>query len=300
MLVTASWVEKVKEILGLKAVSQVWGERPAWYFWISQAPGVYHLQMEDASPKRDLVAGIFSVKCYPFPHEKIFHCFSAEEQELIESDFFDHTNTPRFEHLSIIPKTFFNVGIIEYAVGPNDGPVLFTFEALDAMRIRYEQETVQPYVLVKKKKRFRRGEIGRDVPAWDVGYLFFDRVVSLYSNYSKRKPARVIMTRSPGFEYVHNEKSGFECLDSKEVWINALTVLFSSDAGIVDPRGEELIGEHITGGGQEVVYDRTFRCGHLHHEHSQSPSMPTLNGQWWELADANYRSELGSTCGCKS
>lgn len=301
MLVTASWVEAVKEILGLKAVSQVWGEKPGWYFWISQAPGAYHLQMEGASPKKDFVTGIFSVKCYPYPHhEMVFQSFSAEEQDLILSDFFDNTNTPRLEHLDVIPETLYNVGIMEHTVDSDDSVALFTFEALDAMRIRYEQETVQEYPLIKRKKRFRRGEIGREVPAWHIGYLFFDRMLSLYANYSKRKPGRVVMTRSPGFEYVHNQTNGFKCLDSKEIWVNALTVLFSSDKETVEPRSERLIGEHIAGAGQEVVYDRTFRCGHLHPDHDQIPLIPTLNEQWWNLADANYKSELGSACGCES
>ena len=69
MLVTASWVEAVRQTLGLTAVSQVWSERPSWYFWISGAAGVYHLQMEGASGEGDLVIGSFSVKCYPFPHQ---------------------------------------------------------------------------------------------------------------------------------------------------------------------------------------------------------------------------------------
>ena len=46
MLVTTSWVDDVKTVTGLEAVSQVWGEKPAWYFWISGTPGVYALQLE--------------------------------------------------------------------------------------------------------------------------------------------------------------------------------------------------------------------------------------------------------------
>jgi hypothetical protein len=297
--VTASWVEKVKEVLGITAVSQVWAEKPAWYFWISEAPGVYHLQMENASAAGDFTRGVFSIKCYPFPHGEIFHAFSGEEQELIQSDLFDHTNTPRLENLSIIPESFFNVGIMEYGISSDEDMAFFTFETLNAMRIRYEHETVQEYLVIKKSKRIAKGDIGRDVPGWAVGYLFFDRVLSLYSNYSKRKPGRVIMTRSPGFEHVYTETDGFQCLDSKQVKINALTVLFLSDHGTIDTRGDRLIREHIVARQQDVVYDRTFRCGHFHHDHDQIPSMPPLNELWWTLPDADYRSELAPACGCE-
>jgi hypothetical protein len=255
--------------------------------------------MEDACGEGDFVTGSFSVKCYPFPHQGVFGSFSAEEQDLVQSNFFDHTNTPRFEHLHLIPQNFYNVGVIEYTLDSKDGLALFTFEAPDVMRIRYEQETVQQYVLLQKSKRFQRDEVGRNVPAWKVGYPFFDRVISLYAYYSRIKPTRVVMTRSPGFEYVYTESNRFECSDSEEVWTKALAVLFASDGKATDARGDGLISEHLTDVGQEVIFDRAFRCGHHHDEHNQSPSMPILNDQWWSMADSNYRSELTTLCGCE-
>ena len=54
LLVKASWVDAVKSVTGLKAVSQIWGEKPAWYFWISNTPGVYALQLEGiTAPETD-------------------------------------------------------------------------------------------------------------------------------------------------------------------------------------------------------------------------------------------------------
>jgi len=48
MLVTTSWVDELKDLLGMEAVSQIWGEVPAWYMWLSEAHGVYRLQLSDA------------------------------------------------------------------------------------------------------------------------------------------------------------------------------------------------------------------------------------------------------------
>jgi hypothetical protein len=48
MLVTTSWVDDLKDLLGMEAVSQIWGEVPAWYMWFSDAQGAYRLQLADA------------------------------------------------------------------------------------------------------------------------------------------------------------------------------------------------------------------------------------------------------------
>jgi hypothetical protein len=300
--VTASWVDRVKTSVGLKGVSQVWGDKPAWYCWISGAPGAYHLQMEDASTrkvnKKNLPTGLFSIKCYPFPQERVFHSFSFEEQCFIRSDFFDHTNTPRIELKERIPVTLFNVATMEYTVDPDDNFVLFTFEALDVMRIRYEQETVRKYAFLEQAKCFGKGEIGRNVAGWELGYQLFDRLLSLYSFYSKQKPVRVLMTSSPGFEYVYDRTDAFQCVDAGDIKIYSLGVLFASESGNPTLEGEELIAEQLKEGCQEMICDRTFRCGHFHHSDDLFPLVSALNEQWWSLAEVDYKSELASSCGC--
>lgn len=87
------------------------------------------------------------------------------------------------------------------------------------MRIFYNQETLQSYPAINKEKQFKAGEKDRDVPGFELGYLLFDRLLSLYSFYSKTKPARVFLTRSPGFEYVYDETHTFQCVDTDELSI---------------------------------------------------------------------------------
>ena len=94
---TTSWIEEVKDLLGMEAVSQIWGEVPAWYLWLSDAHGVYRLQLEDAVNEEKNPAnrqGYFSIKCYPFDNTTVFDTFSYEEQVLCRSRFFDDTHTP--------------------------------------------------------------------------------------------------------------------------------------------------------------------------------------------------------------
>ena len=304
MLVTTSWVEKVKEFIGLKAVSQVWEDKPAWYFWILQAPGAYYLQLEEAFDESwesdDLAGGIFTIKYYPFKQEKVFQSFSFEEQSFIQSNFFDHTHTPRFEHKEKIPKTLFNVATFEFRVDSQDNVALFTFEGLDSMRISYNQKTLQSYPAINKEKQFKAGEKDRDVPGYELGYLLFDRLLSLYSFYSKTKPARVLLTRSPGFEYVYDSTRTFQCVDTDNLSIYMLNVLFAQNSGKKIVKGEELIEERLKEGPHEVIFDQKYQCGHFHHSQNLIPLKTPLNEQWWSLANSDYKSELASSCGCES
>ncbi len=304
MLVTTSWVEKVKELIGLKAVSQVWEDKPAWYFWILQAPGAYYLQLEEAFDESwesdDLAGGIFTIKYYPFKQEKVFQSFSFEEQSFIQSNFFDHTHTPRFEHKEKIPKTLFNVATFEFRVDSQDNVALFTFEGLDSMRISFNQETLQSYPAINKEKQFKAGEKGRDVPGFELGYLLFDRLLSLYSFYSKTKPARVILTRSPGFEYVYDSTRTFQCVDTDNLSIYMLNVLFVRNSGKKIDKSEKLIEERLKEGRHEIIFDQKYQCGHFHHSQNLISLKSPLNEQWWSLADSDYKSELASSCGCES
>ncbi len=267
MLVTTSWVEKVKEMIGIEAVSQVWGDKPAWYFWISQAPGVYYLQLEEVFDEYwesdDLAGGIFTIKCYPYTQGKVFQSFSFEEQSFIKSNFFDHTHTPRFEDKEKIPKTLFNVATLELTIDSQENLALFTFEGLDYMRICYNQETLQSYPEIKKEKKFEAGEKGRDVPGYELGYMLLDRILSLYSFYSKTKPARAFLTRSPGFEYVYDSNHIFQCLDTDDISIYSLNVLYSQNGGKKIVKGDRLIEEQLKGGTHEVVFDQQFQNDHL-------------------------------------
>lgn len=92
MLIVSSWSEQFRTDIGLKGISQVWGGPPAWYFWLADAPGVYHLELlaaeGDMTYGKDLYKGVFVVKCYPYQNSRHFQSFSFLEQKLIQSHFF--------------------------------------------------------------------------------------------------------------------------------------------------------------------------------------------------------------------
>ena len=125
------------------------------------------------------------------------------------------------------------------------------------------------------------------------------------AHYSKAKPVRVRITRSPGFEYVHTGATEFECLDAPGIHRLAASVFFASpnrpDMG-VDLNEPDGIKPEEEPGQVEILLDRTFPCGHLHHSEEMA-FLPAVEGApvnplWWSLAETAYASNLASTCGC--
>lgn len=308
MLVTTSWVDDLKNLLGIEAVSQIWGDVPAWYMWLSDALGVYQLQLVDAGIDENSPAtkqGFFSIKCYPFHNATVFDAFSYEEQGLSRSRFFDDTHTPRFEEKENIPESLFNVAAMEYRVNQDDTMACFTLESLDTMRSVYPDETVLDFDLIHKSRRYAQGETGRSVPGWKLGYPVFDRLLSMYAFYSKAKPVRLRITRSPGFEYVHTGNHAFECVDVQDTHRLAASVFFASQSNPdhgVHLNELDVVAQEEEHNQIEVLLDQTFPCGHFHASDKMAFTKINkhthINELWWSLAHTEYKSELASTCGC--
>ena len=289
MLIAASWIETLREILGIEAVSQVWGNRPAWYFWVSDAAGVYHLTVESTRTENVRAASVhsavLSLRYYPFDRQEMFALFSFEEQCYIRSGFFDGTNTPFHEHRDKIPKHLFHVAALEFTVDEDDTFALFTFESLDLLRLTYRQAADRSYPALKQRKRFEKGSVDRRIPGVAVAYPFFDLLLCLHAHASKRKPSRVTITREPGFETVNDPSGNPTCVDTPDIPLSTVNVLFTDRA---IPPGQDLPAALMDPHRQKnasVILDRSFVCGHLHDGDLASPPSTPLNRRWWTLAE---------------
>jgi hypothetical protein len=308
MLVTTSWIDGLKDCLGINAVSQIWGEVPAWYMWLSGAQGAYRLELAHAMTDENSPAnrrGFFYIKCYPFEGSTVFDSFSFEEQMLRRSHFFDDTHTPRFEQNERIADSLFNVAAMEYHVNQDDTMACITLDSLDTLRCVYPEETVQHYDLIGKKRRYQAGEIGRTVPGWQLGYPVFDRLLCMYALYSKAKPIRVRITRSAGFEYVHGGKHTFDCLDAPDTQRWTASICFASpdpcNEGI-HQHGTDFPAPEEEADRVDIILDRRFPCGHYQPiekmASTQVDEYAPINPLWWSLAETAHTSSLASTCGC--
>ena len=300
MLIFASWSEEFRTTIGLEGVSQVWGGRPAWYFWLENAPGVYHLELADAvtdkTKQRTFITGLFTIKCYPYPHSGHFQTFSFQEQKLVQSRFFDDTHTPVFEYQSEIPPNLFHVGTLELTVDHDDAVAFFCFETLDYLRTRYIQKTNETYHNLNLDRKFKKGEIDRNIPGLKIGNPLFDCLLCLFANASKRAPMHVQCSRFAGFE-MKMQQGNADLGRSDRIKGYRLRVLYTSP---YDRQAAALI--KVNNGGvrsrEDIFYNRKFTDGHFH-DHAGQERLPlTINPQWWQVAHTRYQSELASSCGC--
>jgi hypothetical protein len=300
MLIMSSWSEQFRSDIGLRGVSQVWGGPPAWYLWLADAPGVYQLELLEAENEAlnhtDLCRAVFVIKCYPYRHAACFRSFSFIEQQLIQSHFFDQTNTPVFEYREKIPPGLFNVATLELTMDPEARMALFCLEALNVIRSRYADKTDQTFAVIGLNRCFDKGEVDRNIPGLELAYPLFDVLLCLYANAGRRPPLHVRCSKSPGFEFMINRGSS-NIQPSDGIKDYRLHVLYAS----ADYRQSTDMSAMRTGmmeTGETALYDRMFPGGHFHHDDEESKLPISINGKWWTLAHMQYVSELASSCGC--
>lgn len=298
MLITASWVEQVKKMLGLTRVSQVWGDRPEWYIWIDGAPGAYALVFEEGeiiqAAEQTLALGQFAVKCYPDVGATVFDSFSPQEREMVTGDLFDHTHTPKLEATSAVPEAFFTVGSISLILDAAETAAMFTFDSLDFLRWSllnqiFRQENCL-YDAHDKK-------VIRNLPGWQIGYPLFDRLISLYAFHSKRSPTFIGATQSPGFECIVdiNQTPQSQACDETKQWSTSVLFLNAADT---DAMVNATWRAHLDSK-EQIVYEQNFRnpTDNPKKENIGRPQVG-INPLWWELAHSDLKSELASPCGC--
>jgi len=186
MLIVSSWSEQFRSDIGLTGVSQIWGDRPAWYFWLADSPGVYQLEMMETEEDPDTIenrcTAVFSVKCYPYQHRPGFESFSFLERKLVQSELFDNTNTPVFEHQGDIPADLFTVATIEFDMDLEGHATIVSLESMDCLRTRFAQDTNQAFPILSLSRNFGSREIDREVPGFQMGYPLFDCLMCLYAH----------------------------------------------------------------------------------------------------------------------
>jgi len=300
MLIVSSWSEQFRSDIGLEGVSQIWGERLAWYFWLADSPGVYQLEMMDTEealdPRENRCTAVFNVKCYPYQHRPGFESFSFLERKLVQSDLFDDTNTPVFEHQGDIAPDLFTVATIEFDMDLEGHTTIASFGSMDHLRTRFAQETRQTFPMVNLSRTFGTREIDRDVLGFQMGYPLFDCLMCLYANTHNQPPVNIRFTRLQGYEFVikDGDVHAMETTDIKGFNLN----MFYSATGLgAYPAGSCVFGDSNEGS-EDIIYDRHFACGHFHESKEEDNLPMMLNQQWWSLSHTHYESELTSSCGC--
>ena len=300
MLIVSSWSERFRKDIGFNGVSQIWGGRPSWYFWLTDSPGVYQLEMmdteDDTGTREDQSTAFFKVKCYPYEACSAFQSFSFLERKLVKSNLFDDTNTPVFEHRGDIPDDLFTVATVEITMDVTGHTAIFSLESMACIRTRYAQETHQVFPMISLDRTFGKQEIDRDVPGFQIGSRLFDCLMCLYANAHKQPPLEIRCSRSPGYEFVIEDGRvhARETVDIKGFKLN----MVYSVTGLESYKDKNGATGNSEEGGEDIIYDRRFSCGNFHAGKDEKKLPMALNRQWWSLAHTHFESELCSPCGC--
>ena len=300
MLIVSSWSERFRSDIGFTGVSQIWGDRLAWYFWLADSSGVYQLEMmnteEDMDIRGDRCTAVFQVKCYPYQESPEFQSFSFLERKLVQSNLFDDTNTPAFEHQGDIPPDLFTVATVEITMDLEGNATIISFESMDYLRTRFAQETHQTFPMISIGRTFDNQEVDRDVPGLQMGYPLFDCLMCLHANTFKQPPLEIRCSKSPGYEAIikGGDVHARETSDIKGFKLS----MFSAATGLGScPEGNFIFWDSDKRR-EDIIYDRSFACGGFHENKEEKKLPMIINRKWWSLAHKHYESELTSSCGC--
>ncbi|MGD9819623.1 MAG: hypothetical protein AB7V04_13125, partial [Desulfomonilaceae bacterium] len=244
---------------------------------------------------RLMVLGLFSVKAYPFRNSKLFPKLSEEERALIVGDFFDGTNTPRYERFDHIHPSHFTVGTIELGYGGENSSECFqiTCETLDSMKTVAVSTTIEEFV-----DGGSSCQTLRNLPGWELTYDLFNAIALIHLNCFDKKPSKTILKKSPGFITLVDQFGRSLSVDDKSSNLMSISISYTNDSELI-PEEAKCETEILYDGNaktcsmtiQNVPTDQDYdvlRCGPF-------GRWKTVNPDWWSIASKKFVCELGST-----
>jgi hypothetical protein len=295
LLMTASWVDRLRHELGLLGASQVWGDRPAWYIWLADSPGAYQMEIVETSDGADedsgLARALVALKFYPRPDSGFFGHFSPQERALMQNGCIDHTGTPFFEKLGEIPPHLFSIGSLELACQPGQDWMIFSLAALDLCR---EVRLARP----GPAKDMLSEVVVRRAPGWELAYALFNKLLSLWAFQSKQTPSRIQLATESGFEMLSGLSDLPPIREARDINLQNMWVLFCADSDRPPAEALRHLDSELAEPQREEMCNLHFTCRHFHHLEPQVKASALIKEDWWTLAQAEYQSERCNSCGC--
>ena len=286
MFITASWFPELKNYLGLRGVSPVWQDTPAYYFWIDGSPCVFSLELGHAESEMGLVEELihcdFLVRAFPFRNTDLYNGFSEDEKTALIGPVFDGSNTPCFERLEDLNKNLFIVSRIDWLYGKSGSWGLFSLNALD--------------LHVTRRDDCRT--ILRKVPSWEISLPLFDILNSLYALYSKQRPRRARLVSKSGLEYAVTSAGEIKFVENDAIKDLQLTSLFVDKTGSGEIEAFSLFETRLAGNTVETIFDRTFQLTDSPDKGLILPGSENIGGKWWTMDAENFHSSMTCPCGC--
>ena len=229
--------ESARKLFAIKGISEKCSGDLGWYLWFEDKPGAYLLELVEAESRKTengcdapcLLSGYFQVKYYPdISDDELFETFSFSEQAARMSRLFDKSGTPAFEAESEMNESLFVTGRLDVSRSPIGDFVELVLSAPDrwvtshsrGLRIK-DQRGADTEVL-------RAGETDRDVPAWELSWWLFDKLISAFCYAKRTEPSAVSVFEGTGKAF-EIDGSHIVAKESKKKTIREITsaVVFS-------------------------------------------------------------------------
>lgn len=291
----------MKKTAGLSALSQVWKDYPAYYFWLENAPCAYFLGLENSVIEKaegtEIATGLFVIKCYPYRNSELFRRFSKEEQRLLLSDHFDGSNTPSFSKFDDIPAYCYSVGTIEltYSFLEKADWRGITLESLDSINAVAKMGSHPAGV----NENGSQNKLVRQVPGWALAYRLFDSLCLIHSFYFQTKPAKTVLRDAVGFVTFCDESGVVWTRNDNCSRLMSISVEVSENddphSEDIDDRSCDSPNDHnllITIKGDPRPED------YLNSRKGAFAGLPGINPEWWTISSENFVCDLNTPCGC--
>ena len=130
--------ENIRQLTGIRMLSQVWIDMPAWYFWLHEVPGAFMMEAfnSDTWEHDDTTfdSARFIVRYFPATDSELMVTLTAEEKCMRNSSMFDQTGTPVYEQLHVARQGFFECAVMEYHFSRGEETVLMLLETKAPLR----------------------------------------------------------------------------------------------------------------------------------------------------------------------
>lgn len=302
MFVLLFFDEKACDRIGFTKIRSVIGKMPGWYLWTKDRMGAYYLQLIGTEPvgaksdgmrlsrnkKLVWVISDLILRYYPSPKEPIFEEYAFIERQVRISPCFDHVGTPFSDKQDSIHKSLFIVGTLHLVF---DRGLNFARLGISSQDRWVEILKGGPVVRTDHRRTIEvlpEGSVMRNVPGWELGWCFFDKLLLSFCYVHKCCPVALRLSRSPGAIY-HIDTDGVATEvqdDTIHEWILGTGISLQS--------GQELensmtsLRKLVMAFLQYSPEDDEFLVDYL--EGPPESEHPWINPAWWSASSWSFPS----------
>jgi hypothetical protein len=206
VMIRAFMDEAFRVSVGFDKISGPLGELPSWLLWLKERTGAYELELRSWKLKKRIGPSIgkegdywgrFTLRYFPHPEEPMFDAYSVYERIIRLSELFDDTGTPKYAERDTIDRSYFTVGNLECYVDTSEAALRMILEAPELWTC-YREKGLAVWKNGTAVHVLQPGERDRNLPAWELCWFFFERLVTAFCYVNETPPCQVWLLSSPG------------------------------------------------------------------------------------------------------